>query len=49
MKHTYTPLSHTTKHDPLVANAAYDGADFSVYTKHTCLTHIQFTHKQESM
>jgi ribonuclease HI len=48
-KHTHTTLSQTSKHGALLARAAKDGADFTFHKKHTTLTNIQFTHKQEFM
>jgi hypothetical protein len=48
-KQTHTPLSQTPKHGALLARAAEDGADFTFHKKHTLLTNIQFTHKQELM
>jgi hypothetical protein len=38
-----------SKHGALLARAAEDGADFTFHKKHTTLTNIQFTHKQEFM
>ena len=49
IKHTHTPLSQTSKHGALLARAAKAGADFSFHKKHSTLTNIQFTHKQEFM
>jgi hypothetical protein len=47
--HTHTPLRHITEHGAILTSATSDGVDFLLHTKHTSLTHIQFTHKQESM
>jgi hypothetical protein len=49
IKHTHIPLSQTSKRGALLAHAAEDRADFTFHRKHTTLTNIQFTHKQEFM
>jgi hypothetical protein len=48
-KYTHTSISLTSKHGTLLARAAADGADFTFHKKHTSLTNVQFTYKQEFM
>jgi hypothetical protein len=49
IKHTHTPLAHTTKHGALLARAAADGAGFSLHKTHASRNNVQFTHKQDFM